>query len=220
MTTFEDIKRALWSGADTFRDNIDASNYKDYVLSMFFVKYLSDVYKEDVERLQKEYSGIQLTRQIKNLAFSLKEEDTFDYLYKNRNAIDIGTKIGEALTGMETSNSMLAGIFRGIDFNSEANLGQKDQKNPILRMLIEDFSDLDLRPSQIETRRDQVPSDVVGDAYEYMIGEFATMAGKKAGSFFTPQQVSEVMAQIVDPKENDRIYDPTCGSRFFTYSFS
>lgn len=211
-TTFEDIKNALWAGANTFRDNIDASNYKDYVLSMLFVKYLSDTFDESVENLKKDYEGIRLKRQIANLPFVLKEEYTFNYLLKNKYAVDIGSKISEALTGIESSNAILSGIFRGIDFNSENNLGKKEQKNPLLRTLLDDFADLDLRPSHIETKDNEVPADVVGDAYEYMIGEFATMAGKKAGSFFTPQQVSEVMAQIVAPQEKDRVYDPTCGS--------
>ena len=211
-TTFEDIKNALWAGANTFRDNIDASNYKDYVLSMLFVKYLSDTFDESVENLKKDYEGIRLERQIANLPFVLKEEYTFNYLLKNKYAVDIGSKISEALTGIESSNAILSGIFRGIDFNSENNLGKKEQKNPLLLTLLDDFADLDLRPSHIETKDNEVPADVVGDAYEYMIGEFATMAGKKAGSFFTPQQVSEVMAQIVAPQEKDRVYDPTCGS--------
>ncbi|WP_405356276.1 N-6 DNA methylase [Ruminococcus sp.] len=211
-TTFDDIKRALWDGANTFRDNIDASNYKDYVLSMFFVKYLSDTFDESVMELEKDYSGIRLERQIKNLPFYLEKEFTFDYLLENQYAPDLGTKISEALTGIESSNGILSGIFRGIDFNSESNLGKKEQKNPILRNLLNDFADLDLHPSNIEVKEDQVPADIIGDAYEYMIGEFATMAGKKAGSFFTPQQVSEIMAQIVCPVENDRVYDPTCGS--------
>lgn len=211
-TTFEDIKNALWAGANTFRDNIDASNYKDYVLSMLFVKYLSDTFEESVENLKKDYEGIRLERQIANLPFVLKEEYTFGYLLKNKYAVDIGSKISEALTGIESSNAILSGIFRGIDFNSENNLGKKEQKNPLLRTLLDDFADLDLRPSHIETKDNEVPADVVGDAYEYMIGEFATMAGKKAGSFFTPQQVSEVMAEIVNPQEKDRVYDPTCGS--------
>lgn len=211
-TTFDDIKRALWAGANTFRDNIDASNYKDYVLSMFFVKYLSDSFDESVKELEKEYSGIRLERQIANLPFFLKKEYTFDYLLDNQSAPDIGTKISEALIGIESSNAILSGIFRGIDFNSESNLGKKEQKNPILRNLLNDFADLDLHPSNIDVKENQVPADIIGDAYEYMIGEFATMAGKKAGSFFTPQQVSEIMAQIVSPVENDRVYDPTCGS--------
>ncbi|MGL4483832.1 MAG: type I restriction-modification system subunit M [Anaerovoracaceae bacterium] len=212
LTTFNDIKNALWAGANTFRDNIDAAAYKDYVLSMLFVKYLSDTYEESVEKLREEYEGIRLERQIKNLPFVLADEHTYKYLQDNKNAIDIGTKISVALTGLESANPILAGIFRGIDFNSEANLGKKEQKNPLLRNLIDDFSNLDLRPSQIETKKNQVPADVIGDAYEYMIGEFAASAGKQAGNFFTPQQVSEVMAQIVDPQPKERVYDPTCGS--------
>ena len=211
-TTFDDIKRALWAGANTFRDNIDASNYKDYVLSMFFVKYLSDTFDESVKELERQYSGLRLERQIANLPFFLKKEFTFEYLLENQHASDLGTKISEALVGIESSNAILAGIFRGIDFNSESNLGKKEQKNPILRNLLNDFADLDLHPSNIAVKEGQVPADIIGDAYEYMIGEFATMAGKKAGSFFTPQQVSEIMAQIVSPVENDRVYDPTCGS--------
>ncbi|MBR1738553.1 MAG: SAM-dependent DNA methyltransferase [Firmicutes bacterium] len=205
----DDIKRALWAGANTFRDNIDASNYKDYVLSMFFVKYLSDTFDESVKELEKEYTGIRLERQILNLPFFLKKEYTFDYLLENQYAPDLGTKISKALTGIESSNAILSGIFRGIDFNSESNLGKKEQKNPILRNLLNDFADLDLHPSNIDVKEEQMPADIIGDAYEYMIGEFATMAGKKAGSFFTPQQVSEIMAQIVHPIENDRVYDKT-----------
>ena len=77
-TTKEDIKKTLWAAADTFRDNIDASNYKDYVLSMLFVKYLSDTFKENVDELKKEYEGIRLERQIKNLSFVLEEECIFE----------------------------------------------------------------------------------------------------------------------------------------------
>ena len=212
MTTYEDITKTLWACADIFRDTIDAANYKDYILSMLFVKYLSDTYQESVEELKKEYEGIRLERQINMLPFVLDEKYTFGYLLKNKNAPDIGSKISEALTGIESSNPILKDIFRGIDFNSEASLGKKDQKNPILRKLLETFSNLDLRPHHIATNHEQVPSDVIGDAYEYMIGEFAARAGKNAGSFFTPQQVSEVMAQIVSPEPGDRVYDPTCGS--------
>ena len=163
-TTKEDIKKTLWAAADTFRDNIDASNYKDYVLSMLFVKYLSDTFKENVDELKKEYEGIRLERQIKNLPFVLEDECTFDYLLKNKNNIDIGAIISQALTKIEDLNPILSGIFRGIDFNSQANLGTKEQKNPILRELLQDFSTLDLRPSMIETKENEVPVDVIGDA--------------------------------------------------------
>ena len=90
-TTFEDIKKALWNAADTFRDSIDASNYKDYVLSMLFVKYLSDTFDEKVQELKRDYEGIRLERQIKNLPFVLKREYTFDYLNENKMDANIGS---------------------------------------------------------------------------------------------------------------------------------
>ena len=211
-TTGQDIKNTLWAAADTFRSKIDASNYKDYILSMLFVKYLSDMYDEDVKELETKFSGIMLERQKQYLQYVMPDNATFKYLYENRNASNIGDLISQALSAIEESNIALQGIFRGIDFNSESNLGKKEEKNPLLRELLQDFVSLDLHPSNIECKEGQVPADIIGDAYEYMIGEFATRAGKKAGSFFTPQAVSEVMACIVNPQANERVYDPTCGS--------
>ncbi|GHV87510.1 type I restriction-modification system subunit M [Spirochaetia bacterium] len=118
-----------------------------------------------------------------------------------------------ALKKIEDDNhQQLSGVLTTVDFNSENNLGTREHKNAILRDLLEDFANLDLRPSQIEKKENQVPADVIGDAYEYMIGEFAGMAGKKAGSFYTPAAVSEIMARIVDVQSGERVYDPTCGS--------
>ena len=213
MTTKEDIKAALWRGANTFRGQIDAANYKDYVLSMLFVKYLTDTYAENLAELQKKYPDeIRLERAKSRLPFVLKQEQTFDYLYDNRYDAEIGQKINAALRAIEDSNIQLNGVFRNVDFNSQSNLGNQKQKITTLRNLLEDFRSLDLRPSQIEVGEGQVPSDVLGDAFEYMIGEFASQAGKKAGSFFTPMMVSELMAQIAKPKAGDSIYDPTSGS--------
>ena len=212
-TTRSDIEAALWRGANTFRGIIDAANYKDYVLSMLFVKYLSDTYKESLEQLQKKYPDeVRLKRAISRLPFVLDNEQTFDYLYDNRYDSEIGQKINAALRAIEDNNPQLQGVFRSVDFNSEANLGNQKQKITTLRNLLEDFKPLDLRPAMIEVKENQVASDVLGDAFEYMIGEFASQAGKKAGSFFTPMMVSELMAQLAKPKVGDSIYDPTSGS--------
>ena len=213
-TTKEDIKAALWRGANTFRGIIDAANYKDYVLSMLFVKYLSDTYKEKIEELKEKYPDeVRFERAKTRLEFILKDDHTFDYLYDSRYASDIGVLINAALRGIEDDNTaQLGGVFRSVDFNSESMLGNPKQKATTLRNLLEDFKSLDLRPSQIETQEGQVPSDVLGDAFEYMIGEFASQAGKKAGNFFTPMMVSELMARIVSPKPDESIYDPTSGS--------
>lgn len=212
-TRFEDIRNVLWKAADTFRGTIDAANYKDFILSMLFIKYLDDTYEEYEEKLSEKYTNpIRLERAKKNLPFTLQEYQRFRYLYKNRHDPKIGELINMALQGIEDDNNELRGVFRSIDFNSEAMLGNPQQKSTKLRTLLEDFAPLDLRPSQIETAVGQDPTDIIGDAYEYMIGEFASQAGKKAGSFFTPTMVSELMARLTSPKPNEEIYDPTCGS--------
>ena len=212
-TTRKDIENALMRGADTLRDTIDAANYKDYVLPIMFLKYLSDTYNEAVDALKLEYEGIRLERQKRYLPFTIVETCSFDSLYENRFANDIGQRINEAMRQIEADNNQqLAGVLSAVDYNSENALGTRDHKNAILRDLLGDFSTLDLRPSSIEVKEGQIPADVIGDAYEYMIGQFASMAGKKAGSFYTPAAVSEIMARIVDVKAGERVYDPTCGS--------
>ena len=209
MTTKNDIEKVLWAACDSFRNKIDSSRYKDYILAMLFVKYLNDVYNETKDKYIKEYNGDErrVERAMRNERFTLTETSTFDYLYDNRTDNKIGEKINIALAEIENNNSeKLRNVFRAIDFNSTVDFGETKDKNAILRNLLEDFQSLDLRPSQLDN------ADIIGDAYEYMISNFASDAGKKGGEFFTPSQVSKLVAELVDPKENERIYDPTCGS--------
>lgn len=209
MTTKSDIEGVLWSACDSFRNKIDSSRYKDYILAMLFVKYLNDVYNETKFRYIEEYKGDErrVERAMRNERFTLTETSTFDYLYNNRTDNEIGQKINVALAEIENNNSeKLRNVFRAIDFNSTVDFGETKDKNAILRNLLEDFYELDLRPSQLDN------ADIIGDAYEYMIANFASDAGKKGGEFFTPSEVSRLASELVDPKENDRIYDPTCGS--------
>lgn len=209
MTKKNDIEKVLWSACDSFRNKIDSSRYKDYILAMLFVKYLNDVYKETKAKYIEEYKGDErrVERAMRNERFTLTETSTFDYLYDNRTENEIGQKINVALAEIENNNSeKLRNVFRAIDFNSTVDFGETKDKNAILRNLLEDFHGLDLRPSQLDS------ADIIGDSYEYMIANFASDAGKKGGEFFTPSQVSKLVAELVTPKENDRIYDPTCGS--------
>ena len=213
-TTSQDIKATLWKAAGTFRGTIDAANYKDFVLSMLFLKYLDDTYSEYLRGLEERYQGnpIRIERARKNLPFVLEDNQRFDYLYNNRYEPKIGEMINTALQGIQDGNAELRGVFRSINFNSESMLGNPQQKVTKLRTLLEDFKPLCLEPSQIEVGPGEDPAYVIGDAYEYMVGEFAAEAGKKAGSFFTPSMVSELMGKLTAPKRNDTIYDPTCGS--------
>lgn len=209
MTTKQNIEKALWNACDSFRGKIDSSRYKDYILSMLFVKYLSDVYKETREKYVKQYKGDEqrVARAMARERFVMDETSTFDFLYDNRNDNQIGQKINVALAAIENNNSAkLHDVFRAIDFNSTVDFGEPKEKNATLKNLLEDFKDLDLRPSQLNS------ADIIGDAYEYMIANFASDAGKKGGEFYTPNKVSELVARLVAPKENDRIYDGTCGS--------
>ena len=209
IVTQEKINSVLWQAADTFRGKIDSSTYKDYILTMLFVKYLSDTYKEKVEEYTKRYDGNEerIQRALSRERFVLDEKSTFDYLYSERNNPEIGEIINKALEKIENENAgKLRGVFRNIDFNSEAILGKTAERNAMLRSLLEDFEQLSLRPSQLGNE------DIVGNAYQYMIGLFASDAGKKGGEFYTPAEVSELLARLVKPQENDRIYDPTCGS--------
>lgn len=208
-TTKSDIEKVLWNACDSFRGKIDSSRYKDYILSMLFVKYLSDVCIEKREEYRKRYDGSleRIERAMRRESFVLDEDATFDYLYENRADNEIGQKINIALSNIEEHNSgKLRNVFRAIDFNSMVDFGEKKERNATLKNVLEDFHGLDLRPSMLQS------NDIIGDAYEYMIANFASDAGKKGGEFFTPSKVSELVAALVEPKENERIYDPTCGS--------
>lgn len=211
MTDQQTVNNIVWRACDTFRGTIDASQYKDYILVMLFLKYLSDLHREKVEQYRERYKGDEerVARAMARERFSLPEGCDFDSLFAQRKQADIGERINKALAAIEDANkAKLEGVFRNIDFNSEANLGDTRERNVRLSHLLEDFHDprLDLRPSQVGDR------DVIGDAYEYLIGNFASDAGKKGGEFYTPAEVSRLLATIVTPKPGDRICDPCCGS--------
>ena len=210
-TTQETINNIVWRACDTFRGTMDSNEYKDYVLTMLFVKYLSDFYKEKLEELHEKYKGNEerIAKSLKREKFVLDERCTFDYLLKHKEAANVGEIINKALERIEEDNKeKLEGIFRNVDFNSESKLGNTKERNSILKNLLEDFANekLDLRPSMLKG------NDVIGDAYEYLISHFASDAGKKGGEFFTPSSVSTLLSKLVEAQEGDRIYDPTCGS--------
>ena len=136
-TTKNDIENALMRGADSLRDTIDAANYKDYVLPLVFVKYLSDTYREKVEELEKKYDGIRLERQKRYLPFTVAENCSFSTLYEQRFSDNIGQTINAALRQIENDNNQqLAGVLNTTDYNSENALGTREHKNAILRDLL------------------------------------------------------------------------------------
>ena len=217
------IFNRIWQACDTFRGVIDPAQYKDYILTMLFVKYLSDIHKSRVAEYEVKYKGdkIRIQRTLSRERFIIPEieiqdtagnvEDqfsaTFDSLFERRGKNNIGELVNILLEHLEDANKgKLHNVFRNIDFNSEANLGQTRQRNTRLKHLLEDLVDLDLRPESVGHM------DIIGDVYEYLIEKFAASAGKKAGEFYTPAAVSETLARLVAPKAGDRICDPACGS--------
>jgi type I restriction enzyme M protein len=209
--TQDQINKSLWSACDTFRGAFDSSEYKNYILVFMFMKYMSDVWKDHYEEYKKLYGDDEelIQRKLQRERFVLPDNCSFDYLYEKRNDTNIGEEIDKVLAKIEDKNlSKLEGVFRNISFNSD-KLGQTKDRNRRLKNLLTDFANpvLDFRPSKLGK-----VEDVLGNAYMYLIGEFASGAGKKGGEFYTPDEVSELLARLVNPKPGDRICDPTCGS--------
>lgn len=207
----DEINSILWRVCDTFRGTIDPAFYKDYILVMLFLKYISDVWQDKYAEYEARFDGgiERIKRRMSRERFVLPKGSDYYTLYEKRNAANIGEEINKALDAIEEANrEKLENVFRNIDFNSEANLGKTAQRNERLKNLLQDFNTpkLDLRPSRVGNL------DVIGNAYEYLIGRFASDAGKKAGEFYTPPEVSTLMAKLVDPQPGERICDPTCGS--------
>ena len=221
--TQQDVNNTAWAACDTFRGVIDPAQYKDYILVMLFLKFISDLWADHYAAYRKEYGDNEerIRRRLERERFILpyvefKDEKTgkvtdrfladFHALYERRKAANLGELINIVLDHIEEANkAKLEGVFRNIDFNSEANLGKTKDRNRRLENLLGDFAKLDLRPSRVS-------EDVIGNTYIYLIERFGSDAGKKAGEFYTPKMVSRLLAALAAPKPGDRICDPSCGS--------
>ncbi len=210
----DDINKALWSACDTFRGTVSADTYKDFILTMLFLKYISDVWRDHYDEYKEQYGDEPelITEMMKNERFVLPENSSFYTLYDKRHEPGNGERIDQALHALEESNGTKLrdsskSVFQDISFNTD-KLGEEKQKNTILRHLLEDFAkeELNLRPSRVGSL------DVIGNAYEYLIKHFAAGGGQKAGEFYTPPEVSDLIAELLDPQEGDTISDPACGS--------
>jgi len=210
----DDINKALWAACDTFRGTISADTYKDFVLTMLFLKYISDVWQDHYDKYKKEYGDEPelIIEMMKSERFVLPPTASFYALWEQRHEPGNGERIDQALHAIEEANGTKlkdAGksVFQDISFNTD-KLGEEKQKNTILRHLLEDFAgpELNLKPSRVGSL------DVIGNAYEYLIKNFASSGGQKAGEFYTPPEVSELIAELLDPQPGDSICDPACGS--------
>ncbi|MGY4408543.1 type I restriction enzyme M protein [Bradyrhizobium sp. LB7.1] len=208
-TTKDDVFRKAWAACDTFRGLIDASEYKDYVLVTLFWKAISDTWSEHYEEMKARYGDdeARLLRRMDRERFVLPKGASFQDVWEIKDADNLGELIDIALDSIEEANkAKLDGVFRNISFNSANKLGETRDRNRRLKNLLGDFKDLDLRPKHL------AKGDIIGDAYIYLIERFASDAGKKAGEFYTPRQVSRVLSKLVAPQEGEKIADPACGS--------
>jgi type I restriction enzyme M protein len=206
----DEINKAVWNACDTFRGTVSPDIYKDFVLTMLFLKYISDVWQDHYNTYKEKHGDHPelIVELMKSERFVLPEGASFYALHSRRHEAGNGERIDKALHAIEEANiAKLRDVFQDISFNSN-RLGEEQQKNDLLRHLLEDFAKpaLNLRPSRIGKL------DIIGNAYEFLIKNFAADAGRKAGEFYTPPEVSELMAELMAPNEGDEICDPTCGS--------
>lgn len=210
----DSINKALWAACDTFRGTIKAGVYEDFVLTMLFLKYISDVWQDHYDDYVKEHGDEPelVNALMDSERFKLPTDASFYALYNRRHEPGNGERIDQALHAIEEANGnklkdASKSVFQDISFNTD-KLGEEKQKNTILRLLLEDFAkpEMNLRPSRVGSL------DVIGNAYEYLIKLFAAGGGQKAGEFYTPPEVSDLISELLDPQSGDSICDPACGS--------
>lgn len=208
------VNKALWSACDVFRGTVSADTYKDYILTMLFLKYISDVWQDHYDNYKNEYGDEPelIEEMMKNERFVLPRESNFYTLLERRFEPGNGERIDMALHALEEANGTKLkdvgkSVFQDISFNTD-KLGEEKQKNTILKDLLEVFAvpELNLKPSRVGSL------DVIGNGYEFLIKNFAASGGQKAGEFYTPPEVSDLIAELLDPQKGDSICDPACGS--------
>ena len=186
--TADTVNRIVWRACDTFRGVVEPSSYKDYILTMLFVKYLTDMRDEAQEKFREQYKGDEerVERAMSKQRFILPPKSDFHFLKENSKSAQLGDLINKLLARISDANrGKLEDVFRDIDFNSNI-LGETKDRNTRLQHLVDDFSNkaLDLRSTSVQG------SDVIGNAYEFLIGHFAAESGKSGGEFYTPKEVA------------------------------
>ena len=187
-----DLYSSLWAGANELRGGMDASQYKDYVLTLLFVKYVTDKWKSDRDSL-----------------IEVPEGGSFDDMLAAKGDKEIGDRFNKIVGKLAEAND-LRNVIDQADFNDAEKLGTGKEMQDRLSKLVTIFNELDFRGSRAEG------DDLLGDAYEFLMRHFATESGKSKGQFYTPAEVSRVVAQVVginsQTRQDETVYDAACGS--------
>lgn len=217
--TTKPMEQMLWDAACSIRGEKDAAKFKDYLLPLLFLKRLSDVFDDEIDRLAEEYDDRAAALEIAEddhslLRFYLPPEarwavingrENFDWPGKEKPR-DIGEHLTKAVRAVVKQNPQLSGVIDVVDFAAERN-GERDINPAKLRDVVETFSDPRYRLGLAD-----VQPDFLGRAYEYLLRKFAEGSGQSAGEFFTPTEVGFLMAHILRPKPGEECHDYACGS--------
>lgn len=218
------MEKMLWSAACSIRGERDAAKFKDYLLPLLFLKRLSDVFEDEMARLEDEYGNADVAREIAEgdhdlLRFYLPPEARWavvsgrephewprDGAGRSTAPRDVGERLTKAVRAVVRRHPSLSGVIDVVDFAGERN-GERDVNPAKLAQVVETFSDPDYRLGLAD-----VQPDFLGRAYEFLLRKFAEGSGKSGGEFFTPTEVAFLMAHIMRPKPGDKCHDYACGS--------
>ncbi len=213
------MEQMLWKAACSIRGEKDAPKFKDYLLPLVFLKRLSDVFEDEMERLAEEHGGMERAEKMVGkdkdlIRFYLPPETRWEVLsgrksfewHKDKKPKTLGEQITTTMRTVARENPTLGGVMDLVDYNEKKG-GEREISDEALKAIVEDYSNPKYRLGLLD-----VEPDFLGRCYEYLLRKFAEDSGQSAGEFFTPTEVGWLMARIMKPRQGETVYDYACGS--------